>query len=66
MDAPRLYPMRAWKRLGHRCDNCQNVVPRGELILLSAKGETFCSHLCEAIYTVNDNVPVPYLAEATR
>lgn len=59
MDAPRLYPIHAFKRLGHRCEVCQTVVVRGDrtkpapIIYLRADGTTFCSRLCAALHTLN-------------
>ena len=65
MEAPRVYPVTAWSRVGHRCDECGTVVRRGEgLVYLTAAGQ-FCSRTCESAHTLNDS-PAPLLEEAAK
>lgn len=49
----RIYPIKAWSRLGHRCDTCATIVLRGQLIYLTITGQ-YCSHLCEAIHDLTE------------
>ncbi len=52
----RIFPVKAWSRLGHRCDNCATVVKRDGLIFLTIAGQ-YCSRECEALHTLTEQRP---------
>ncbi len=62
----RVFAIKAWSRLGHRCDTCKTVVRKGDntLVYLTIAGQ-YCSRECEALHTLNDS-PNSVLVESGK
>ena len=65
MCAIRVFPVKSWK-LYTLCDCCHMAFRRGTVMYLTATGETFCSHLCHAMQTLNEPETPDLLAESVR
>lgn len=59
----RLYPIKAFKRLGTLCE-CGHTVERGQVVLLAGNETLWCSRFCFALATENE--PTRELAGASR